>query len=96
MKSLEKLSFPKMAATGLTYSDLMQLRVKQYNAQPGTLTGYHCDICNDKGLLADTDGEREWMTPCTCMKTRDALRRIRESGLEDLLRTCTFSNFETE
>ena len=93
---MEKLSFPKMAATGLTYSDLMQLRVKQYNAQPGTLTGYHCDICNDKGLLADTDGEREWMTPCTCMKTRDALRRIRESGLEDLLRTCTFSNFETE
>lgn len=93
---MEKLSFPKIAATGLTYSDLMQLRVKQYNAQPGTLTGYHCDICNDKGLLADTDGEREWMTPCTCMKTRDALRRIRESGLEDLLRTCTFSNFETE
>lgn len=93
---MEKLSFPKMAATGLTYSDLMQLRVKQYNAQPGTLTGYHCDICNDKGLLAVTDGEREWMTPCTCMKTRDALQRIRESGLEDLLRTCTFSNFETE
>lgn len=93
---MEKLSFPKMPATELTYSDLVQLRIKQYNNQKGTLTGYHCEKCNDKGLIAAADGETEWMYPCTCMKTRDTLRRIQESGLADLLRTCTFANFEAE
>jgi len=91
---MEKLSFPKMRSTGLTYSDLLQARVDAYNALKGTLTGYHCDKCNDKGNIAYVEEEQEIMRSCSCMKTRDTLRRIRESGLEDLLRIYTFSNFE--
>ncbi len=93
---MEKLLFPKMHSTGLMYSDLLQARANVYNAQKGTLTGYHCDKCNDKGIIAFVEEEQEIMRPCSCMKIRDTLRRIRESGLEDLLRICTFSNFEAE
>lgn len=38
----------------------------------------------------------EVMRPCSCMKTRETLRRIHESGLESLLRICTFQNYTAE
>lgn len=38
----------------------------------------------------------EVMTECKCMKIRDTLQRIRQSGLENQLKTCTFKSFETE
>ena len=96
MEPLQTMIFPKMHSTGLMYSDLLRARANVYNAQRGTLTGYHCDKCNDKGIIAFVEEEQEIMRPCSCMKIRDTLRRIRESGLADLLRTCTFANFEAE
>ncbi len=36
------------------------------------------------------------MTECKCTKIRDTLNRIRQSGLEKQLKSCTFKNFKTE
>lgn len=92
---LQELTFPKMNPTGLSYTDLVQMRVDTYNAQSGALTGYHCEKCQNKGMIAVIQDGYEVMYPCSCMKTRDTLRRIRESGLEPLFRICTFQNFQT-
>ena len=89
------MTIPKMNPTAHSYTDLMQMRVDAYNTQSGTLTGCHCEKCHDKGMIATVEDGYEMMHPCSCMKTRDTLRRIRESGLESLLRVCTFQNFET-
>ena len=92
----QKMTFPTMTPTGLSYTDLMQMRVDAYNAQPGTLTGYDCKTCRNKGMIAEIRDGYEVMCLCSCMKTRDTLRRIHESGLESLLRICTFQNYTAE
>ena len=92
----QKMTFPTMTPTGLSYTDLMQMRVDAYNAQPGTLIGYDCKTCRNKGMTAEIRDGYEVMRPCSCMKTRDTLRRIHESGLESLLRVCTFQNYTAE
>ena len=92
----QKMTFPTMTPTGLSYTDLMQMRVDAYNAQSGTLTGYDCKTCRNKGMIAEIRDGYEVMCLCSCMKTRDTLRRIHESGLESLLRICTFQNYTAE
>lgn len=92
----QKMIFPKMTTTGLSYTDLMQMRVDAYNAQTGTLSDYNCEKCRNKGMIAIIRDSYEVMILCSCMKTRDTLRRIHESGLEPLLRVCTFQNYTTE
>lgn len=47
----QKMTFPTMTPTGLSYTDLMQMRVDAYNAQSGTLTGYDCKTCRNKGMI---------------------------------------------
>lgn len=38
----------------------------------------------------------EVMAECKCMKTRRTLKRIKQSGLEKQLKSCTFKNFQTD
>lgn len=72
------------------------MRVEAYNATAGTLTGYDCPDCLNKGYIAKIADGEEVMATCKCMKIRDTLLRIRQSGLETQLKTCTFKSFETE
>lgn len=80
--------------TELSYDELIQLKADAYNGQPGKLAGYDCKICRNKGYVAKTVEGDVVLAECRCFKTRDTLRRIKESGLEDLLRTCTFRSYE--
>lgn len=81
--------------TALSYAEYLRLKAEAYNNLPGNLTGYDCKICKNKGYIEKIVNDVEVLADCKCLKTRDTLQRIRNSGLEELLRCCTFRNFET-
>ncbi|MEE3402497.1 MAG: ATP-binding protein [Acutalibacteraceae bacterium] len=66
------------------------------NSQKGSLTGYDCVCCQNKGVIYYNDEDGLYVVPCTCMQIRKALRRIRDAGLEKLVDKCTLSNFITK
>lgn len=80
--------------TDLSYIDFLRLKADSYNSKPGNLTGYDCKICKNKGYIEKIIDDNEVLAECRCLKIRDTLHRIKESGLEELLRSCTFRNFE--
>ena len=93
---MEKLMFPKMIApSAVSYTEYLRERADYWNSLSGNLKGYDCSACKNKGWIAFVEDGCEIKRPCKCMKVRDTLRRIHESGLSELLRTCTFQSFET-
>lgn len=93
---MEKLAFPQIADySEISYEEYMQERVNFWNSISGELTGYDCKECKNKGMIAFVEDGYERTRACKCMKIRDTLRRIRLSGLSELLRTNTFQSFET-
>ena len=93
---MERLMFPKMITPSeVSCTEYMQERADYWNSLPGNLKGYDCLECRNKGFIAFIEDGCERKRPCKCIKVRDTLRRIHESGLSELLRTCTFQSFET-
>lgn len=80
--------------TALSYAEFLQMKADTYNATQGSLKGFDCPICKNKGYIEKIVNEDEVLAQCKCLKTRDTLRRIHDSGMEELLRRCTFKNFE--
>lgn len=79
-----------------SYDEMMEMRVKAYNSAKGSLTGYDCGECLNKGYIAKISNGCEVMAECKCMKIRNTLHRIKQSGLESQLKVCTFKNFQTD
>lgn len=69
---------------------------ERMNAEPGTLTdGVDCPVCHNKGYVARMTEDGALVTrPCKCMEQRRAYRLIGQSGLGDLLATCTLKSFK--
>lgn len=59
----------------------------------GSLTGYDCPICKNKGNISVLKDGYETLQSCKCMAIRSSLRRIEKSGLKDLLKECTFEKY---
>lgn len=86
--------------------DLMKmarLRVDSMNATAGVLDqgdGYTCDLCKNKGMIyyikdPDRGGiPQEWSRPCKCMAARTAIRRMKRSGLGNVIKEKTFDKFQ--
>lgn len=77
--------------------------VSVLNDLDGNLTGYDCPKCKNKGYIyklkesEDVYGEvsyTEVACECECMRVRDELRRIENSGLSKLLKRYTFSEYK--
>lgn len=69
-------------------------RAERYNAKPGSLTGYDCPICLNRGdFLVVNDEGYEFTRFCSCVKTRQAMRNIEKSGLAGLMDSMTFEAF---
>lgn len=65
-----------------------------FNNQIGTLTGYNCPKCKNKGEIMEiVDGYRLY-PECTCMAIRRSLENMRRSGLGELLNEKKFSNYK--
>lgn len=90
---LPKIQIPKIN-TALSYAELLQLKADSYNEGTGNLKGYDCPECKNKGYIAKIVDGNEVLAECKCLKIRDTLKRIESSGLEELLRTKTFKNYE--
>lgn len=65
------------------------------NAEPGTLTGFDCPECLNRGYVwcRRESGER-YQQECACMVKRRNARYLRESGLQDMLQRCTFERWQ--
>lgn len=90
-----KNMIPKISEinTELSYTEYLQLKADSYNSKIGNLKGYDCPICKNKGYIEKIIDESEVLAECKCLKTRDTLRRIKNSGLEELLRYSSFRSF---
>lgn len=93
---MEKLTFPKIVPPSeVSCTEHLQMQADYWNSLAGDLTGYDCAECRNKGWISFIEDGFERKHPCRCMKKRETLRLIHESGLSELLRTCTFQSFET-
>lgn len=70
-------------------------KIDVLNSLEGQLTGYQCQICRNKGIVYYERDGYEYCRECGCMKSRRALQRIKNSGLENQIKKCTFDTFET-
>lgn len=77
-------------------------QVAWYNRSEGRLheeDDFVCDLCRNKGqimLVKEENGvPKTWMRPCKCQKTRATIRRMRRSGLKNMIRDYTFDQFQT-
>lgn len=97
---------PMVNATGRTFDSpdflkMAHVRVDSYNASAGTLDqedGYNCDLCRNKGqvqYVRENGGvPTEWSMICKCMKTRATIRRMKRSGLGNVIKEKTFDRFQ--
>lgn len=106
----EEVEIPKMEfgepklSTGETcqrpkdaYIELQRRKAEAYNKTPGTLDGYNCPLCMNRGCSYKTDENGYLISvPCKCMTIRNNERRIEQSGLSDLLSRYTFAAWKTK
>ena len=59
------------------------------------LGGVDCPICNNTGHLLYRKDGITYAKECECMAKRRFLRRVRKSGMDDMLARYTFESFET-
>lgn len=61
---------------------------------------YDCPICRNKGVVyfvkAYPDYEGVACANCDCMAIRESYGRMKKSGLEPLLKKCTFESYRTD
>lgn len=63
--------------------------------------GYDCKVCRNKSAVARVidkgDGHYERVfEECSCVPMRSAIRHMKESGLEHIIRECTFDRYEDD
>jgi hypothetical protein len=71
------------------------MRVRNYNRTPGTLTGYDCPKCLNRGQVMVAHEDITAVRRCECMILRSNLRRLERSGMKGLVERCTFEGFLT-
>lgn len=90
------------------YSEMTPKEKAEQNARvsnelEGKLTGYECTKCKNRGYIykveerVDVYGKpyyAEVACKCECMRVRDELRRIHNSGLSKLLKRYTFRAYQ--
>ena len=59
------------------------------------LGGVDCPVCQNKGYVMYRKDGYDYTKECECMNKRRFMRRIRKSGMSDMLRRYTFDSYET-
>lgn len=86
----------------MTPAERAEYKKELSNLAAGTLNeqdGYDCPLCLNRGYFwgyEDKPPYREFTTDCKCKKIRASIRRMKRSGLEPVLKRCTFENFYTD
>lgn len=94
----EQIASHTSKVESLTEEEYEQLKVQSYNDSPGTLTGYDCPICHNKGDIMELDPETldHILRPCKCMAQRRSLRYLARSGLSQVLDTYSWERWKAE
>lgn len=88
----------------LTPRERAEQEAKVFNSTPGKLIGYECEKCMNRGYIYRVKaGETPFgqvtydvvACKCDCMKIRDELHRMQNSGLQKLLKRYTFESYKT-
>lgn len=74
-------------------SDYRQRQIDVMNELPGTLEGYDCPICKNKGVIYTLEDGYECYRRCECMEIRDSIMRLKASGLEKMMEQNRLDNF---
>lgn len=70
-----------------------QMRCDWYNQTVGTLTGYDCPKCRNRGYIATLEDGYETHKECSCMAIRRNRRNMEQSGLSEAIKTMTFDAY---
>ena len=68
-------------------------QVKALNDRAGTLKYFDCPVCKNRGDIAVVDDGRVLIKECSCMPKRRTMKRMKESGLENVITRYTFKAF---
>lgn len=68
---------------------------EQANRERGKLKGIDCPDCLNRGFITVVDGAHTSVQICHCMKARESLRLMKQSGLNGMLDLYTFENWQT-
>lgn len=69
-------------------------KCRWFNETLGNLTDQPCSLCLNRGAIAVVRNGQMAIKECSCMEHRRSLRRMKQSGLSDLLHECTFERFK--
>ena len=71
----------------LSYEDFARKRCDWYNDTQGNLPYINCDICKNKGYIAELDTDlNEIRVECKCMSKRKSIKNLELSGLGNLIK----------
>lgn len=76
--------------------DYLQWKADRYNAEQGDLQGYDCPKCKNRGYTMAIRNSDEVLAECECLRIRESLGYIRESGMSALVNRCTFESFDAK
>lgn len=74
---------------------LTEAKVKTINETDGSMGMLDCPICRNKGYIAYVRDDQICTKECECMSKRRSLKRLKKSGLMDMLENYTFAKYET-
>lgn len=77
-------------------AEYIDYRVKTENEMSGSLSGYDCPICKNKGYISIADELEIRHRECECRQKRRILRSLNRSGLQNLTDKCSFENYRTQ
>lgn len=90
----ELITTPKNdTATTFDFAAHNQRMCDIYNQSTGTLQGYDCKKCLNRGYFAKIVDGYEVMSPCECLEFRNTLHKIQKSGLKNSIDKLTFESF---
>ena len=100
--TLQKLSYTGITFKQRTPEESAKYKADCYNAEIGDLDaedGFSCSACRNKGWIevAKQDAFGNWgqyWRQCKCMKTRSTIKKMKRSGLKDIIRDYTFDKYE--
>lgn len=81
----------------MTNDEYEEWQILEYNNSKGNMVDYDCPLCKNKGnfLYITSEGYKAYGI-CECMTIRNNLKRLRNSGLENLVEIYTFDKYKTD
>ena len=75
--------------------DRQQLLLEFYNARVGSLKGYNCNKCLNRGFIGYFNNEGDLVNKtCECVKLRERENAVKASGLAEYIEKKTFDSFK--